>query len=93
MKGATHSGGCLRLASRPPCHPATPPSLPTVVEPMVPVVPPLPHLRMQCPPWPHMSVEMSGQEAAPAVTGGLFPHPPHPSEFADLVSVPSAAQG
>lgn len=41
---------------------------------------------VQCPPWPHMSVEMTGQEAAPAVTGGLFPHPPDPSEFAHLVS-------
>lgn len=40
----------------------------------------------QCPPWPHMSVAMTGQEAAPAVTGGLFPHPPDPSEFASLVS-------
>ncbi|PSC76158.1 peptidyl serine alpha-galactosyltransferase [Micractinium conductrix] len=38
---------------------------------------------LQCPPWPHMSMLLTGQEVAPNVTGGLFPHPPHPSEFAN----------
>lgn len=38
-----------------------------------------------CPPWPHMSLPMTGKEAAPGVMGGLFPHPLHPSTFADQV--------
>lgn len=38
----------------------------------------------QCPPWPHLGMELSGQDVAPQVTGGLFPPPPHPAEFAHL---------
>lgn len=33
-------------------------------------------------------MELSGQDVAPQVTGGLFPPPPHPAEFAHLVSAP-----
>lgn len=33
-----------------------------------------------------MGVALTGQDAATQVTGGLFPPPPHPSDFAHLVS-------
>lgn len=45
-------------------------------------------LPLQCPPWPHLGMELTGQEAALKVPGGLFPPPPHPAEFAHLVSAP-----
>ncbi|KAL4421895.1 hypothetical protein ABPG77_003697 [Micractinium sp. CCAP 211/92] len=45
----------------------------------------------QCPPWPHLGMELTGPEAALKVPGGLFPPPPHPAEFGvSAWSVPGA---
>lgn len=66
-----HSVNCIPWMRAPPCPPTAAANSPCAP--------------LQCPPWPHMDLLLTGKDEAPHVTGGLFPHPPHPSEFADLV--------